>query len=150
MATKQGNKVWTDEEREAMQASARERKVAAKRSPEEERAAGLQDLQDSLDKLSGDDRAMAERIHVIVTAAAPALAPKTYYGMPAYARAGKDGKVICFFQPKSKFKVRYSTLGFQPDASLDDGEMWATSFAVIKLTSAVEARIVELVTKAAG
>jgi uncharacterized protein YdhG (YjbR/CyaY superfamily) len=150
MATKQGNKVWTDEEREAMQASARERKVAAKRSPEEERAAGLQDLQDSLDKLSGDDRAMAERIHEIVTAAAPALAPKTYYGMPAYARAGKDGKVICFFQPKSKFKVRYSTLGFQPDASLDDGEMWATSFAVIKLTSAVEARIVELVTKAAG
>jgi len=150
MATKQGNKVWTDEEREAMQASARERKVAAKRSPEEERAAGLQDLQDSLDKLSGDDRAMAERIHEIVTAAAPALAPKTYYGMPAYARAGKDGKVICFFQPKSKFKVRYSTLGFQPDASLDDGEMWATSFAVIKLTSAVEARIAELVTKAAG
>ena len=150
MATKQGTKVWTDEEREAMQASARERKVAAKRSPEEERAAGLQDLQDSLDKLSGDDRAMAERIHEIVTAAAPALAPKTYYGMPAYARAGKDGKVICFFQPKSKFKVRYSTLGFQPDASLDDGEMWATSFAVIKLTSAVEARIVELVTKAAG
>ena len=150
MATKQGNKIWTDEEREAMQASARERKAAAKRSPEEERAAGLQDLQDSLDKLSGDDRAMAERIHKIVTAAAPSLAPKTYYGMPAYAREGKDGKVICFFQSKSKFKVRYSTFGFQPDASLDDGPMWATSFAIIELTPAVEAKLTKLVKQAAG
>jgi uncharacterized protein YdhG (YjbR/CyaY superfamily) len=80
----------------------------------------------------------------------PPLVPKTYYGMPAYAREGKDGKVICFFKPKSKFKVRYSTFGFQPDASLDDGEMWATEFAVTKLTADVEARIVELVKKAAG
>lgn len=150
MATKQGNKVWTDEEREAMQASARERKAAAKRSPEEERAAGLQDLLDSFDKLSGDDRAMAERIHELVTAAAPSLTPKTYYGMPAYAREGKDGKVICFFQSKAKFKVRYSTFGFQPDATLDDGEMWATSFAVIKLTPAVEARLTALLKQAAG
>jgi uncharacterized protein YdhG (YjbR/CyaY superfamily) len=149
MAAKQDTKVWTDEEREAMQASARERKAAAKRSPEEARAAGLQDLRESLEKLSGDDRSMAERIHELVTAAAPALWPKTYYGMPAYAREGKDGKVICFFQPKSKFKVRYSTFGFQPDASLDDGEMWATSFAVIKLTPAVERRLAELVKKAA-
>ena len=93
---------------------------------------------------------MAERIHAIVTAAAPSLAPKTYYGMPAYARDGKDGKVICFFKPKSKFKVRYSTFGFQPDASLDEGDMWPTEFAVIELTTAVEARIAELVKKAAG
>jgi len=150
MATKQGNKVWTDEEREAMQASARERKATAKRSPEEERAAGLQDLQDAIAKMPTDDRAMAERIHAIVTTSVPSLAPKTYYGMPAYAREGKDGKVICFFQAKSKFKVRYSTFGFQPDARLDDGAMWATSFAIIELTKAVEARLAELVKQAAG
>ena len=150
MATKQGNKVWTDEEREAMQASARERKATAKRSPEEERAAGLQDLQDAIAKMPTDDRAMAERIHAIVTTSVPSLAPKTYYGMPAYARDGKDGKVICFFQPKSKFKVRYSTFGFQPDATLDDGAMWATSFAIIELTKAVEARLAELVKQAAS
>ena len=133
-----------------MQASAHERKTASKRSPAEERAEGLQDLQDSIAKMPADDRAMAERIHAIVTAAVPSLAPKTYYGMPAYAREGKNGKVICFFQAKSKFKVRYSTFGFQPDARLDEGEMWPTEFAVIKLTPAVEARITELVKKAAG
>ena len=148
--TRDEDRVWTDEERAAMQASARERKTAAKRSPEEERAAGLQDLQDGIAKMPPDDRAMAERIHAIVTAAVPSLAPKTYYGMPAYARDGKDGKVICFFKPKSKFKVRYSTFGFQPDASLDEGPMWPTEFAVIELTSAVESRIAELVKKAAG
>ena len=149
-ATKSQEQVWTDEEREAMQASARERKAASKRSPAEERAEGLQDLRDSLAKMPAEDRSMAERIHALVTAAVPTLWPRTYYGMPAYAKPGKDGKVICFFQPKSKFKVRYSTFGFQPDASLDDGEMWATAFAVIELTQAVEARIAELVKKAAG
>jgi uncharacterized protein YdhG (YjbR/CyaY superfamily) len=160
MATKQATKsryesrdadrVWSDEERAAMQASARERKAASKRSPDEGRAEGLKDLEASIAKMPADERAMAERIHAIVTAAAPSLAPKTYYGMPAYAREGKDGKVICFFKTKSKFKVRYSTLGFQPDASLDDGEMWPTEFAVIKLTPSVEARISDLVRKAAG
>jgi uncharacterized protein YdhG (YjbR/CyaY superfamily) len=159
MPTKQAGKrgradtstnVWRDEERAAMQASARERKTAGRRSPEAERAAGLQDLRDAVAKMPADDRAMAERIHDIVTAAVPSLAPKTYYGMPAYAREGKDGKVICFFKPKSKFKVRYSTFGFQPDASLDDGEMWATEFAVIELTPRVEGRLAELVKKAAG
>jgi uncharacterized protein YdhG (YjbR/CyaY superfamily) len=148
--TRDEDRVWTDEERAAMQASARERKAASKRSPAEERAAGLRDLQDSIAKMPADDRAMAERIHAIVTAAAPSLSPKTYYGMPAYATEGKDGKVICFFQAKSKFKVRYSTFGFQPDASLDDGEMWPIAFAVIKLTPAVEARIAELAKKAGG
>jgi uncharacterized protein YdhG (YjbR/CyaY superfamily) len=153
MATKRaakGTNVWTDEERAAMQASARERKTAAKRNPEEERAAGLADLRASIAKMPADDRAMGERIHEIVSNAVPMLVPKTYYGMPAYAREGKDGKVIGFFKAKSKFRVRYSTFGFQPDASLDDGDMWPTEFAVIKLTPAVEARLAELVRKAAG
>jgi len=153
MATKQaakGTNVWTDEERAAMQASARERKTAAKRSPEEERAEGLADLQASIGKMPADDRAMAQRVHEIVMDAVPSLVPKTYYGMPAYAREGKDGKVIGFFKAKSKFRVRYSTFGFQPDASLDDGEMWATEFAVLELTPAVEARLAELVRKAVG
>ena len=148
--TRAAETVWSDEEKAAMQASARERKASAKRSPDEERAAGLQDLRDSLAKMPADDRAMGERIHEIVSAAAPQLSPKTYYGMPAYATEGKDGKTICFYKAKSKFKVRYSTFGFQPDAKLDDGEMWATEFAVIELTPAVEARIAELVKKAAG
>jgi uncharacterized protein YdhG (YjbR/CyaY superfamily) len=160
MATKQARKstdqsrdserVFTEEERAAVQATARERRVASGRSPAEERAEGLQDLRDSIAKMPADDRAMAERVHAIVTDAAPALVPKTYYGMPAYATEGKNGKVICFFKPKSKFKVRYSTFGFQPDARLDDGDMWATEFAVIKLTPAVEARIAELAKKGAG
>ena len=142
--------VWSDEERAAMQASARERKVASARTPDDERAAGLQDLKESMAKMPADDRAMAERIHEIVSNAAPALVPKTYYGMPAYATEGKNGKVICFFKPKSKFRVRYSTIGFQPDARLDDGDMWPTEFAVINLTPAVEARIAELAKKGAG
>jgi uncharacterized protein YdhG (YjbR/CyaY superfamily) len=144
---KPAKNVWSDEERAAMQASARERKASAKLTPEQERAAGLQDLRDSLAKMPADDRAMGERIHEIVSAAVPELAPKTYYGMPAYA---KGGKTICFYKAKSKFRVRYSTVGFQPDATLDDGDMWATEFAVINLTPAVEGRIVELVKKAAG
>jgi len=148
--TRDADRVWTEEERAAMQASARERKASSKRSPDEERAEGLQDLEASIAKMPADERAMAERIHAIVTAAVPSLVPKTYYGMPAYARERKDGKVICFFKNKSKFKVRYSTFGFQPDASLDDGEMWPTEFAVIKLTPSVEARISDLVRKAAG
>ena len=148
--TRDKDRVWTEEERAAMQASARERKAASKRSPAEERAEGLKDLKESLAKMPAADRAMGERIHEIVSAAAPALVPKTYYGMPAYATEGKNGKVIGFFKPKSKFKVRYSTFGFQPDAKLDDGEMWPTEFAVIDLTPAVEKRISDLVKKAAG
>jgi uncharacterized protein YdhG (YjbR/CyaY superfamily) len=88
---------------------------------------------------------MAKRIHELVTSAAPSLVPRTFYGMPAYA---KDGKVLCFFQAKSKFKVRYSTFGFQPDAMLDDGAMWPVAFAVTELTAADEARITALVKKA--
>jgi uncharacterized protein YdhG (YjbR/CyaY superfamily) len=142
--------VWSEEEKAAMRASARERKAASGRTPADERAEGLADLQASIAKMPADDRAMAERIHEIVTDAAPTLAPKTYYGMPAYATEGKNGKVICFFKPKSKFRVRYSTFGFQPDARLDDGDMWATEFAVIRLTPSVERHIGELAKKGAG
>ena len=135
-------KVFTEAERAAVAATARERKA--------DPAEGLHDLRESLAKMPPDDRAMGERIHEIVTDAVPKLAPKTYYGMPAYAQPGKDGKVIAFYKAKSKFKVRYSTVGFQPDAKLDDGEMWPTEFAVIKLTPAVEKRIADLIKKAAG
>ena len=93
------------------------------------------------------ERAMAERLHAIVSDSAPVLVPKTYYGMPAYS---KDGKTICFFQPPSKFKVRYWTFGFQPEANLDDGDMWPNAYALIKLTPKVEAQIVELVKKSAS
>jgi uncharacterized protein YdhG (YjbR/CyaY superfamily) len=148
-ATRDQDKVFSEAERAAVAATARERKAASGRSPEEERAEGLQDLRESLAKMPPDDRSMGERIHAIVTDAAPELVSKTYYGMPAYATEGKNGKVIAFFKPKSKFKVRYSTFGFQPDAKLDDGEMWPTEFAVTALTPTVEARIAELVKKAA-
>ena len=145
-ATRSGE-VWTDEEKAAMQESARERKASSKRSPEDERAAGEAEVQAKIAEMPPAERAIAERIHEIVAAAAPDLVPRTYYGMPAYAKAGK---VICFFQPASKFKVRYNTLGFQPDANLDDGDFWATSFAVTRLTPAVEARMTELVQQAAS
>ena len=149
-ATKNDDKVFTEAERAAVAATARERKAASGRSPAEERADGLRDLQEALAKMPADDRAMGERIHTLVSDAVPALVPKTYYGMPAYATEGKNGKVIAFFKPKSKFKVRYSTFGFQPDARLDDGAMWPTEFAVIELTPGVEKRSIELVKKAAG
>jgi uncharacterized protein YdhG (YjbR/CyaY superfamily) len=145
--SRDADRVWTDEERAAMQESARERKAASRRGKGDDRAEGERDVREGIAKMPADDRAMAERIHALVTDAAPSLWPKTYYGMPAYA---KDGKVICFFQAKSKFKVRYSTFGFQPDARIDDGAMWPVAFAVTKLTADVEARIVELVKKAAG
>jgi uncharacterized protein YdhG (YjbR/CyaY superfamily) len=139
--------IWTDEERAAMQASARERKVASRRDRAGERAEGEAEVRAKLAEMPTADRLMGERIHELVTTTAPSLAPKTYYGMPAYAR---DGKVICFYKPASKFKVRYSTFEFQPDARLDDGEMWPVSFAVTELTPRTEARIAELVKKAGG
>jgi uncharacterized protein YdhG (YjbR/CyaY superfamily) len=146
-AARNSTKVWTEEERAAMQESARERKVAARRGSVDERAEGERDVRAKIAEMPEAERAMAERIHELVTAAAPSLVPRTYYGMPAYA---KDGKVICFFQAKSKFKVRYSTFGFQPDARIDDGEMWPVAFAVTELTPRSEARIGELVKKAVG
>lgn len=150
MPTKARDNVFTREERAAVAATARERKSSAGRTPEEERAEGLRDLKESLAKMPPDDRRMGERIHEVVSAAAPMLVPKTYYGMPAYGTPGKDGKTIAFYKAKSKFRVRYSTVGFQPDAKLDDGEMWPTEFAVIELTPAVEKRIAALIKQAAG
>jgi uncharacterized protein YdhG (YjbR/CyaY superfamily) len=144
--TKSDN-IFTDEERAAVQATARERKSQARLSPQEEREAGEQEVRDKIAEMPTADREMGERIHALVTKTAPVLVPRTYYGMPAYA---KDGKVICFFKPASKFKVRYASFEFQPDARLDDGEMWPVSFAVTKLTAAVETRIAGLVKKAAG
>ncbi len=144
------DKVFSEEERAAVAAAAKERKAAASRNPADEREAGLADLRAAIAKMPADDKAMAERIHKIVSDAVPHLVPKTYYGMPAYATEGKNGKVIGFFKPKSKFKVRYSTFGFQPDAKLDDGEMWPTEFAVINLTPAVETKLAQLLKKAAS
>jgi hypothetical protein len=146
-AARNAPNVWTDEERAAVQATAGERKRQARLSPQEERQAGEEEVRAKIAEMPTPDREMGERIHALVTETDPVLVPRTYYGMPAYA---KDGKVIAFFKPKSKFKVRYATFEFQPDASLDDGEMWPVSFAVTKLTPAVEARITELVKKASG
>jgi uncharacterized protein YdhG (YjbR/CyaY superfamily) len=146
-SAKTSGNVLSEEERAAMQETIRERKKAAKLSPEEARVQGEADVQAKIGEMAEADRVLAERIHEIVLATAPALVPRTFYGMPAYAR---DGKVICFFQAKAKFKVRYSTLGFQPDARLDEGEMWPVAFALTSLTAAGEKRIAELVKKAAG
>jgi len=128
---------WTDDEVAAMQEHAKELKATRAGKTD-----GEQDVLDKIATMPDADRAMAERIHAIVKANAPDLVPRTYYGMPAYSR---DGKVICFFQPASKFKARYSTLGFNDDANLDEGSMWPTSWALTKLTPADEARIGELV-----
>ena len=146
MPTKSGPaNVWSEAERAAMRAGARERKSAARRDPAEERAEGEAELQAKIADMPEPDRSMAKRVHALVTKAEPALVPKTYYGMPAYAL---NGKVICFFKPKSKFKVRYSTFEFQADANLDDGPFWPVSFAVKELTTDVEARIKALVKQA--
>jgi uncharacterized protein YdhG (YjbR/CyaY superfamily) len=128
-----------------MQETIRERKKAVKLSPEEARAQGEADVQAKIAEMAADDRAIAARIHALVLAAVPGLVPRTFYGMPARA---KDGKVICFFQAKSKFKVRHSTLGFQHDARLDEEEIWPVAFAITSLTAAGERRIAELVKKA--
>jgi uncharacterized protein YdhG (YjbR/CyaY superfamily) len=144
---KASDNVFTKEERAAVQETARERKKSSKLTPEQERAEGEADVQAKIGGMPADDRAMATRVHELVLETLPTLAPKTYYGMPAYAQ---DGKVICFFKPKSKFKVRYSTFEFQAEAQLDDGDMWPVSFALVKLTPATEKQISQLVRRAAG
>ena len=146
-AARDSAKVWTDEERAAMQESARERKKASRRGSVDERAEGERDVRAKIAEMPAAERVMAERIHELVTKTAPTLVPKTYYGMPAWA---KDGKVICFFKPASKFKVRYATFEFQADARLDDGVIWPVSFAVTELTPHSVAQIAELVKKAIG
>lgn len=135
---------FTDDEKAAMKARAQELKAEARAG--RDRAEGEKAILEAIAAMKEPDRSMGKRIHEIVTAAAPNLMPKTWYGMPAYADA--DGKVICFFQAAGKFNVRYATLGFQPDAKLDDGNMWPAAFALIKLTSAEETRIAALVKKA--
>ncbi len=136
---------FTDEEKAAMKERARELKAAARRGPRAGKADGEADVLAKIAEMPEPDRAMAERIHAIVGASAPALSPRTWYGMPAYAI---DGKVVCFFKSAQKFKTRYATLGFSDRASLDDGAMWPTDFAVKELTAAEEARIAALVKKA--
>ena len=139
------SKVISDIEKEALRDTIRERKAQSRRRSGNDREEGEAEVQAKIAELPPPDRAMAKRIHELVTSSAPALVPRTFYGMPAYAR---DGKVICFFQAASKFKVRYATFGFQPDASLDEGAMWPIAFALTKLTAADEARIAALVKKA--
>jgi len=143
-ATRKTSKVWTDEERAAMQERAREAKAETR--AKKDKAAGESDVLAKIAEMPDADRVMADRIHAIVKASAPDLSPKTWYGMPAYAN--KDGKVVCFFTPAAKFKERYATFGFNADAHLDEGTMWPTSWALTKLTPADEARIGELVKKA--
>jgi len=137
----------TAEERAAMKETLRERRVAASRGPNANEADWEKDVLAKIAEMAEPDRKMAKRIHAIVKASAPALAPRTWYGMPAYAKAGK---VVCFFQSGQKFKSRYATLGFQDKANLDDGAMWPTAFALTELTASVEARIAALVKKAAS
>src|SRR5581483_2268708 len=132
---------FSAEERAAMKERAAELRAEGKKGAKQ--ADGLQDVLDKIAGMAPEDRALAERVHVTVTAAAPELSPKTWYGMPAYANA--DGKIVIFFQDSGKFNYRYSTLGFQDAANLDDGAMWPVSYALKEWTSAVEKQITELI-----
>jgi uncharacterized protein YdhG (YjbR/CyaY superfamily) len=136
---------FTAEERAAMRERAEEMKAARRRGSKASKADGEQDVLSKIAEMAAPDRKMAERLHAIVKSSAPELAPKTWYGMPAYAKAGK---VVCFFQAASKFKTRYATFGFNDAAKLDAGSMWPTSFALKGLTAADEKKIAALVKKA--
>jgi uncharacterized protein YdhG (YjbR/CyaY superfamily) len=144
-ATDQKFEGLSDVERAAMKERTKELKAEARRGPRAGKADGERDVLAKIAEMPEPDRAMAERLHAIIKASAPALSPKTWYGMPAYA---KDGKVVCYFTPASKFKERYATFGFNATANLDEGAMWPTSFALMELTAAEEARIGALVKKA--
>ena len=133
------SKGFTDEERAAMRERVQEQKAGA------DKADGERDVLAKIAAMSAPDRAMAERLHAIITTSAPALSPKTWYGMPAYA---KDGHIVCFFQSAEKFKTRYATLGFSDKANLDDGDLWPISFALKELTADTEKQIVALVQNA--
>jgi uncharacterized protein YdhG (YjbR/CyaY superfamily) len=144
-ATGKTSEGFSDEERAAMKERAKELKAEARRGPRAGKADGENAVLAKIAEMPEPDRAMAERLHAIVKASAPALSPRTWYGMPAYA---KDGKVVCYFTAASKFKSRYATFGFNDAANLDEGAMWPTSFALTELTPADEARIGALVKKA--
>lgn len=136
---------FTAEEQAAMKERAKELKAEARAN--KNRAEGENDLLAKIAELSEEERALATRVHEIITASAPVLAPRTWYGMPAYAL---DGKIVCFLQPASKFNTRYATLGFNDAAKIDDGAMWPTAFALTKLTATEEERIAALIKKAVG
>lgn len=141
-----GYEGFTAEERAAMKDHAKELKTAARRSSREEKAAqAVREVLAKIAEMPDSDRIMAERVHAVVTANAPTLAPKLWYGMPSYAL---DGKVVCFFQSAEKFKTRYATLGFSDQAKLDQGTMWASAFALTEVTAEVETRIAALVKQA--
>jgi uncharacterized protein YdhG (YjbR/CyaY superfamily) len=144
-ATGKVSKGFTAEERAAMRERAQELKAAARRGPRAGKADGESDVLAKIAEMPKPDRALAERLHAIIKASAPALTPRTWYGMPAYA---KDDKVVCHFQSAQKFKTRYATFGFSDKAKLDEGAMWPTAFALKKLTSSEEARIRALLKKA--
>jgi uncharacterized protein YdhG (YjbR/CyaY superfamily) len=144
-ATNKKSRGFTDEERAAMKERAQELNAEVRRGARADRADGESDALAKIAEMAEPDRAMAKRLHAIIKTSAPALSPKTWYGMPAYA---KDGKVVCFFQSAQKFKSRYATFGFSDEANLDEGAMWPTSFALKELTAAEEARIGTLVKKA--
>ena len=139
------SKGFTDEERVAMKQRAQELKAEGRRGPRADKADGESAVLAKIAEMPEPDRAMAKRLHAIIKASAPALSPKTWYGMPAYA---KDGKVVCYFQSAQKFKSKYATFGFSDEANLDEGAMWPTSFALTELTATEEARISALVKKA--
>ena len=136
---------FTDEERGAMKERAKELKSATRRGKRASQADGESEVLAKIAEMAEPDRVRAERLHEIIKASAPGISPRTWYGMPAYA---KDGNTVCFFQPAQKFKTRYATLGFSDKATLDDGTMWPTSYALTELTAADEARIADLVKKA--
>ena len=140
-------KGFTDEEREAMKARVEELKAEERRGPNSKTADGEGELLAKIAEMPERDRAMAERLHVLIKASAPGLTPKTWYGMPAYA---KDGNVVCFFQSSHRFKTRYAALGFSDKAKLDEGALWPVAFALKELTADSEARIVALVKRAVG
>jgi hypothetical protein len=136
---------FTDEERGAMRERAQELKAAARRGPRADKADGERAVLAKIAEMPEPDRALGERLHAVIKASAPALSPRLWYGMPAYA---KDGKVVCFFQSAQKFNTRYATFGFSDKANLDEGAMWPTAFALTELTAADEARIGALVKQA--
>ncbi len=139
--------VWSDEERAAMRETARERRAASRRRSAPDRSEGEQEVLAAIARMPERDRVMAERLHEVITAAGPDLWPRTWYGSPAYYG---NGNLICFFQETAKFKTRYIALGFSDKAHLDDGAMWPVGYALLELTPEVEARIAELVRRAAG
>jgi uncharacterized protein YdhG (YjbR/CyaY superfamily) len=141
MAATRTSEGFSAEERAAMKARAEELRAEGKKGAK--KADGLQQVLDAIEKMDPADRLLAERVHVVVTSTAPDLAPRTYYGMPAYAN--EDGKVVVFFKNAGKFKERYSTLGFEGAARLDDGEMWPTSYALVGWSPAVEKKVTALV-----